>query len=62
MISIFKKKVILVLAHVFENFRKIYLEYYQLDPPKFLSAQWLAWHAALKTEAELELLMESIYC
>ena len=42
MISIFKKKDILVLTHVFENFRKKYLENYQLDPPKFLSAQGLA--------------------
>ena len=38
------------------------LENYQLDPPKFLSAQGLTWHATLKTKAELELLIESIYC
>ena len=28
----------LLLANVFENFRKMYLKIYQLDPAKFLSA------------------------
>ena len=49
----------LLLADVFENFRKICLKIYQLDPAKFLSAPGLAWQAALKqTEVKLELLTD----
>ena len=33
---------ILLSADVFENFRKIYLQIYHLDPGKFLSAPGLA--------------------
>ena len=37
----------------------MYLEIYELDPAKFLSAPGLAWHAALKkTKVKLELLTE----
>ena len=44
------------MADVFENFRKMCLKIYHLDPVKFLSAPALAWEAALKrTEVELEL-------
>ena len=46
---------ILVLANVFENFRKMCLEIYELNPARFLSASGLAWQAALKkTKSELE--------
>ena len=46
----------LLLADVFENFRKMYLKIYHLDPVKFLSPPGLAWEAALqKTEVKLEL-------
>ena len=38
----------LLLVDVFENFRKMCLKIYQLDPVKFLSAPGLAWQAALK--------------
>ena len=49
----------LILADVFENFRKTCLKIYQLDPAKFLSAPGLAWQAALKnTEVKLELLTD----
>ena len=34
--------------NVFENFRKMYLKIYHLDPAKFLSASGFAWQAALK--------------
>ena len=34
--------------NVFENFRKMCLKIYHLDPAKFLSAPGLAWQAALK--------------
>ena len=39
---------ILLLANVFENFRKMYLEIYELDPAKSLSAPGLAQQAVLK--------------
>ena len=38
----------LLLADVFENFRKMCFEVCELDPGKFLSALGLAWQAALK--------------
>ena len=47
----------LLLAEIFENFRKIWLEIYQLS--KFLSAPRLAWQASLKkTKVKLELLID----
>ena len=47
----------LLLADVFENFRNMYLEIYELDPAKFLSVPGLAWQAALKkTKVKLDLL------
>ena len=38
----------LLLADVFENFRKICIEVYEVDPAHFLSATGLAWQACLK--------------
>ena len=47
----------LLLPDVFENFRNMCLEIYELDPGKFLSALGLAWQAALKlTNVKLDLL------
>ena len=44
------------MVNVFENFRKICLEIYQLYSAKFLSAPGLVWQAVLKkTVVELEL-------
>ena len=37
-----------LLADLFENFREMCLEIYQLDPAKFFSALGLAWQAALQ--------------
>ena len=49
----------LLLADVFENFRKMCLKNYQLDPSKSLSAPGLAGQAALKkTEARLKFLTD----
>ena len=46
-----------MLAHVFENFRNVWLEIYELDSAKFLSALALAWQVALKvTEVKLKLI------
>ena len=37
----------LLLVDVFENFRKMCLEIYKLDPAKSISTPRLAWEAAL---------------
>ena len=48
---------ILFLADVFENFRNICFETYELDHQKFRSGQGLAWQAASKkTKMKLDLL------
>ena len=55
--DLYRKSHALLLADVFENFRKSCLKIYHLDPVKFLSAPWLARQAALKkTEEKLEFL------
>ena len=48
----------LLLADVFENFRKACIKTYELDPAYFISLPGLAWQACLKkkTGVELELL------
>ena len=57
--DLYLKSDTLLLADVFENFRKMCLKLYHLDPVKFLSAPGLAWQAALKkTEVKLELLTD----
>ena len=49
----------LLLADVFENFRNMCLEIYELDPAQFLSAPGLAWQAVLKrTKVQLDLLTD----
>ena len=40
----------LLLADVFENFRKMCFRIYHLDPVKFLSAPGLPWQAVLKKD------------
>ena len=50
---------ILLLAGVFENFRKACNKTYELDPAHFISLPGLAWQACLKkTGVELELLTD----
>ena len=49
----------LLLADVFENFRNMCLEIYELEPEKFLPAPGLVWEAALtKTRVKLDLLTD----
>ena len=48
---------VLLLADVFEMFRKVCINYYELDPANYLTSPSLAWDAMLlKTGIELELL------
>ena len=50
---------VLLLADVFENFRKIRLEICELDPAKFISAPGLTWQAVLKKiQVKLDLLAD----
>jgi DNA polymerase type B, organellar and viral len=57
--DLYLKTDILLLADVFENFRKTCLNYYELDPCHYFSAPGLAWDACLKmTEIKLELLSD----
>ena len=46
--DLFLKSDTLLLADVFENFRKMCLKIYQVNPAKCLSAPGLTWQAALK--------------
>ena len=49
----------LLLVDVFENFRNMCLEIYELDPAHFLPAQALAWQIALKkAKVKLDLLTD----
>ena len=49
----------LLLADIFENFRNMCFEIYELEPEKFLSAPGLVWEAALtKTRVKLDLLTD----
>ena len=57
--DLYLKSDTLLLADVFENFRKMCLKIHQSDPVKFLSSPGLAWQAALKkTKVKLELLTD----
>ena len=48
-----------MVTDVFENFRNMCLQIYQLDPAKFLSAPGLVWQAALrKSKVKLGLLTD----
>ena len=57
--KLYNKVDVLLLADVFENFRNIRLENYELDPAHYYTAPGLAWDAVLKvTDVNLELLSD----
>lgn len=57
--DLYLKTDVLLLADVFENFRKTCLEYYKLDPCHYFSSPGLAWDAMLKmTGIKLDLISD----
>ena len=57
--DLYLKSDILLLADVFENFRKTCLTYYGLDPPHYVTSPGLAWDAMLKnTKINLDLITD----
>ncbi|XP_022802285.1 uncharacterized protein LOC111339828 [Stylophora pistillata] len=57
--NLYNQSDVLLLCDVFENFRKVCKENYDLDPCWYYTAPGLAWDACLKmTEIELELLSD----
>ena len=51
---------VLLLADIFDNFRKTTREFYGLDPANYISAPALAWDAMmLQTKVELELISDA---
>ena len=56
--DLYLKSDILLLADVFENFRKTCLQYYKIDPCHYFTSPGLSWDAMLKmTGIKLELMM-----
>ena len=57
--DLYLKSDILLLADVFEHFRKTCLEYYKLDPCHYFTSPGLSWDAMLKmTNIKLELMTD----
>ena len=58
--DLYLKTDVILLANIFEAFRKVCLDNYGLDPAHFYMAPGLAWKACLKkTRIRLELLLDS---
>ena len=57
--DLYLKSDILLLADVFENFRRTCLQYYKLDPCHYFSSPGLSWDSMLKmTDIKLELMTD----
>ena len=57
--DLYLKSDVLLLADVFENFRKTCFEYYKLDPCHYFTSPGLSWDAMLKmTDIKLELMTD----
>ena len=57
--DLYLKSDILLLADVFENFRKNCLQYYKLDPCYYFTSPGLPWDATLSmTDIKLELMTD----
>ena len=57
--DLYLKSDVLLLADVFEKFRKTCLQYYELDPCHYFTSPGLSWDAMLKmTEIKLELMTD----
>ena len=57
--DLYLKSDILLLADVFENFRKTCIQYYKLDPCHYFTSPGLSWDAMLKmTDIKLELIVD----
>ena len=57
--DLYLKSDILLLADVFENFRKTCMQYYKLDPCHYFTSPGLSWDAMLKmTDIKLEIMTD----
>ena len=57
--DLYLKNDVLLLADVFESFRKTCLQYYKLDPSQYFTSPGLSWDAMLKiTNIKLELMVD----
>ena len=57
--DLYLKSDILLLADVFENFRKTCMQYYKLDPCHYFTSPGLSWDAMIKmTDIKLELITD----
>ncbi len=57
--DLYVKTDVLLLADVFENFRKLTLDFYKLDASHMMTSPGLAWQAALKmTDVKMDLLKD----
>ena len=57
--DLYLKNDVLLLADVFESFRKTCLQYYKLDPCHYFTSPGLSWDAMLKmTDIKLELMVD----
>ena len=60
--DLYLKTDVLLLADVFENFRKTCLQHYKLNPCHYYTAPGLAWDACLKETKEKLQLLKSMIC